>query len=178
MSGFSHMSDDQDGWHVYVDNRVYGPFDGGALIEFFKEGRLTANSLMCPAATGPFRPAAEWSHYDRWTRPHHSSRQSDLTQPDTRTLIDPTVYLVMAEIRSPHGMAFLQTLQSIGPVERVSNTIWLVRSRLDAATVKAALSATLSQQDRLLITQVDQDRLGTVNLGQSVDERIAALFKH
>jgi len=62
-----------------------------------------------------------------------------------------TVFVVMAEIRSENGMAFLQTLQSSGTAQRIGDSVWLLRSGTSVEQLRNRLSQTLTRDDRLFI---------------------------
>jgi len=62
-----------------------------------------------------------------------------------------TVFVVMAEIRSENGMAFLQTLQSSGTAQRIGDSVWLLRSGTSVEQLRNRLSQILTRDDRLFI---------------------------
>ena len=83
-----------------------------------------------------------------------------------------SVFLVMAEINSEGTMGFLQTLQKYGQAERLSNTIWLLRSQASVEQLRNALSQTLNGQDRLFLLDSRENKPAWFNTGADLDHRI------
>lgn len=177
MSQLPQTPNTPQSWYVYVDGQVYGPFDDPRMTEFFDEGRLNAGSVLSPDASGPFRPATHWPSYESWTRPRSETPVPTPTKPQAQSGAATHVLLVLAEIRSSMGMSFLQTLQSLGTVERVSNTVWLTQTGLSAAHAKSVLSTSLTAQDRLFIADVTDQKPESINLGASLDAALDQFFR-
>lgn len=86
------------------------------------------------------------------------------------------VFLIMAEIRSSGEMAFLQTIQNFGQVERIGDTVWLVRTSNAVEQIRNTLSQTLDQQDRLFILDSNTGKTAWFNIGADLDHRIRELW--
>jgi len=43
--------------------------------------------------------------------------------------------MIMAEIKSGRGMNFLQNLQSLGPTQRLGNSVWILQAQTQAKTL-------------------------------------------
>ena len=86
------------------------------------------------------------------------------------------IFTIMAEIRSGDTMAFLQTLQSFGRVERIGETLWALRSIATAEQLRNALSSTLGRQDRMFIVDSVSNRTAWFNIGADLDKRIRNLW--
>ena len=87
-----------------------------------------------------------------------------------------TVFVVMAEIRSENGMAFLQTLQSSGTAQRIGDSVWLLRSGTSVEQLRNRLSQTLTRDDRLFILDSFQNETAWFNIGSDMDVRIRELW--
>jgi len=83
----------------------------------------------------------------------------------------------MAEINSEGTMGFLQSLQKFGQAERLSNTIWLLRSQASVEQLRNALSQTLNSQDRLFIMDSSDSKPAWFNIGADLDHRIRDLWQ-
>jgi len=86
------------------------------------------------------------------------------------------VFTIMAEIRSGDTMAFLQTLQSFGRVERIGETLWALRGLTTVEQLRNALSSTLGRQDRMFIVDSVSNRTAWFNIGADLDKRIRDLW--
>ena len=115
----------------------------------------------------------------------HQSAQSLTRQPaqaaqttasHQATTVQPTVFLIMAEISSENGMRFLQALQSFGSAQRIGDTVWLVRAASDIDNLRNALANTLTRQDRLFIMDSFNNRTSWFNIGADMDNRIKELW--
>ena len=87
-----------------------------------------------------------------------------------------TVFVVMAEIRSENGMAFLQTLQSSGTAQRIGDSVWLLRSGTSVEQLRNRLSQILTRDDRLFILDSFQNETAWFNIGSDMDVRIRELW--
>ena len=153
-------------WYVQVDGTAYGPFDDATLMGFMTEGRVTAQSFLRSGTQGAFRQLTTYPGLMR-----------ALPQAEATPQPAETVSLVMAEIRSGRSMGFLQTLQSLGQVQRIGDTTWLLRARASADDVCSVLSAPLGPEDRLFVVDAGASARASFNLGQSVDRAVAELFE-
>ncbi len=153
-------------WYVQVDGTAYGPFDDATLAGFMSEGRVTAQSFLRSGNQGDFRQVTTYP-----------ALMEFLSKPESEAQAKITVSLVMAEIRSGRSMAFLQTLQSLGQVQRIGDTTWLLRAHAQPDAICSVLSAPLGPEDRLFVVDAGSSARATFNLGQSVDRAVAELFE-
>lgn len=87
-----------------------------------------------------------------------------------------TVFIVMAEIRSQNGMAFLQALQNEGTAQRIGDSVWLLRSGTSVEQLRNRLSQTLTREDRLFLLDSFQNETAWFNIGSDMDVRIRELW--
>jgi hypothetical protein len=87
------------------------------------------------------------------------------------------VFLIMAEINSDGAMTFLQALQSFGKAERISNTVWLLRTSIAVEQLRNSLSQSLNRQDRLFILDSKANKTAWFNIGADLDHRIRDLWQ-
>ena len=150
-------------WYVRVDDTDYGPFDDATLLGYLREGRVTAQSLVRHGMQGPYRQVSTIPALAAHTAP---------AQPAA----DVRACLVMGEIRSGRSMLFLQSLQTLGDVQRVGDALWLVRAPGGPQAIMAALSAPLGGEDRVFVVDAEGAAHAGFNLGSSVDSRLAPLL--
>jgi hypothetical protein len=86
------------------------------------------------------------------------------------------IYMIMAEIKSDRAMSFLQTVQKFGVPQRVSDTVWLLRSAKTADEMRNTLSQTLTNEDRLFILDSTNNKTAWFNIGADLDHRIRELW--
>ena len=153
-------------WYVRVDDSVYGPFDDATLRDYMREGRVTAQSFISQDVRGEFRQVA--------TYPAMMLAIGESPAAASQALAP---RLIMAEIRSGRSLQFLQLLQTLGPSQRVGDSVWVLSSALDAAALCDVLSRPLGQQDRMMVLDAKDAPRASFNLGQSVDERLAEMFR-
>ncbi|MGB6231428.1 MAG: DUF4339 domain-containing protein [Litorimonas sp.] len=155
----------ENAWYVSVDGQTYGPFDDTALWSFVREGRVTAQSNVSRTPTGPFAPALSRAEIAHW---FGARRVAAPVAP-------PSLLLVMADLRSSQSIAFLQTLQAMGTVERVGEAVWLLQTRDGVEHARSVLVPTLSAIDGLVILDATQADIATANLGDAAVARIDAM---
>ena len=90
--------------------------------------------------------------------------------------VDKTVFIVMAEIRSNHGMQFLQALQQNGIAQRIGDSVWLLKSQASVEQLRNSLSQTLTKDDRLFLLDSFKNQTAWFNIGSDMDARIRDLW--
>lgn len=87
-----------------------------------------------------------------------------------------TVFIVMAEIRSENGMAFLQALQGFGVAQRIGDAVWLLKSETSVEQLRNSLSQTLTGDDRLFLLDSFANKTAWFNIGTNMDTKIRELW--
>lgn len=192
MTGFA-----DDLWYVLVDNQSYGPYSAADMMNFVGEGRIIAESLISAHPQTGFLPAAQTPAFQVWMSramgadTHHAQSQSSsapqntpvhthyrqpnaATQPQGRP---DKLFLVMAEIDPQTGMNFLRALQSFGHVQRIGDTVWLLKATQDLQEIKSSLGVTLSKRDRLFIHDCFSNQQAWENIGADLDTRIRQIWQ-
>jgi hypothetical protein len=82
----------------------------------------------------------------------------------------------MGEIRAGRGMAFLQSLQSLGQVLRVGDTLWILKSRATVDQVRDILGQPLGPTDRLFVLDSFENETAWFNLSPNMDAQIAQMW--
>ena len=160
-------------WYIQVDGQAYGPFDDRTLWSYMIEGRVSAQSLISQSANTGYRLVSSDPGLMNWL-----AQATDTQSPQKPTEnIPPTVFMIMAEIRSGRGMNFLQSLQSLGPTQRLGGAVWILRARTKAKTLRDVLSQPLGPDDRLFILDSFANETAWFNLSPEMDTQIAQLWK-
>ena len=171
MSSGNHPDQAQRQWFVQVDGQAYGPFEDSTLWEYMVEGRVSPQSLISQTANTGYRLVSSDPSLMNWI----AQAKGQLAEtPDVSH--DQTVFMIMAEIKSGRGMNFLQTLQSLGPTQRLGSTVWVLQARAEAEMLRDVLSQPLGADDRLFVLDSFANKTAWFNLSSEMDAQIAQLW--
>ncbi|GGX59792.1 hypothetical protein GCM10011309_06990 [Litorimonas cladophorae] len=162
---------DQRQWFIQVEGQAYGPFEDRTLWQYMNEGRVSAQSLISKAPNTGYLPVSADPSLMNWLAQIPAAAPAE---PEKDAA--PTVFMIMGEIRSGRGMDFMQTLQSLGPTQRLGSTVWLLQTRTDAETLRDILSQPLSSNDRLFVLDSFANQTAWFNLSPEMDTQIPALW--
>jgi hypothetical protein len=158
-------------WFIQVDGQAYGPFDDKTLWSYMVEGRVNAQSLISQTANMGYRPVAADPSLMNWLE----QAVAPLAKPP-KPEAPLTVFMIMAEIKSGRGMNFLQNLQSLGPTQRLGNTVWILQAQTQAKTLRDVLSQPLGPEDRLFVLDSFANETAWFNLSPEMDAQIAQFW--
>ena len=158
-------------WFIQVDGQAYGPFDDRTLWDYMVEGRVSSQSLISQTANTGYRPVSADPGLMNWL-----AQAIDKPVPQADPQAPPTVFMIMAEIKSGSGMNFLQTLQTLGPTQRLGSAVWILQARAEAETLRNILSQPLGADDRLFILDSFANKTAWFNLSSEMDAQIAQLW--
>ena len=163
-------------WFIQVADQAYGPFDDKTLWDYMVEGRVSAQSLISQTANTGFRLVSSNPGLMNWlaqaTEPPLVEQPIEAPQPQ----LSPTVFMIMAEIKSGGGMNFLKSLQTLGPTQRLGSTVWVLQARAQAETLRDILSQPLGANDRLFVLDSFANKTAWFNLSPEMDAQIAQLW--
>lgn len=158
-------------WFIQVDGQAYGPFDDKTLWEYMIEGRVSAQSLVSQTANTGYRLVSADPGLMNWL-----AQATQQPVAASATQLAPSVFMIMAEIKSGQGMNFLQTLQGLGPTQRLGSTVWILQARAGAETLRDVLSQPLGAEDRLFVLDSFANKTAWFNLSSEMDDQIAELW--
>lgn len=176
MSSGIDPSQIQRQWFIQVDGQAYGPFDDRTLWDYMVEGRVSAQSLISQTANSGYRPLSANPGLMNWLS-QATGQPGTPAQTDIKPDIRPTVFMIMAEIKSGGGMNFLQTLQTLGPTQRLGSTVWVLQARAEADMLRDILSQPLGADDRLFVLDSFANKTAWFNLSPEMDAQIAQLWQ-
>lgn len=171
MNSESDQSQSTRQWFIQVDGQAYGPFDDKTLWSYMIEGRVSAQSLISQTANTGYRPVSADPGLMNWL-----SQATETPEKISEPEANPTVFMIMAEIRSGRGMNFLQSLQSLGSTQRLGGSVWILQARTNAETLRDILSQPLSADDRLFVLDSFANETAWFNLSPEMDDQIAQLW--
>ncbi len=162
-------------WFIQVDGQAYGPFDDRTLWQYMNEGRVSAQSLISQAPNTGYRLVSADPSLMGWlAQVPNKAPASPEPKPEAKAAF--TVFMIMGEIRSGRGMEFMQTLQSLGPTQRLGSTVWLLKAQTTVQTLRDILSQPLSADDRLFVLDSFANETAWFNLSPEMDTQIANLW--
>lgn len=188
------MSNVHDAWYVQLEGQVYGPYTHALMTDYVHEGRIVESSLITADPAQGFVEAKRYAQFAEWGQAQVQLQaqlaagaelytpQLTSTAPVVQTHMQnqaaahPTVFTIMAEIRSGQSMGFLQALQNFGPAQRIGDTVWIVKSATNATALRNALSQQLTREDRLFIVDSFANETAWFNIGADMDSRIRDLW--
>lgn len=174
-SGHTHPQTPRQ-WYVQVDAQAYGPFDDQTLWSYMVEGRVSAQSLISQSPNTHYRPVSADPNLMDWLNQATTTQPTHVPEPEQAPVAAPTVFMIMAEIKSGRGMNFLQTLQGIGSTQRLGETVWVLQARTTAETLRDILSQPLGANDRLFVLDSFANETAWFNLSKEMDNLIPQLW--
>lgn len=171
MSSGNDQTGVQRQWFIQVGGQAYGPFDDKTLWSYMLEGRVGPQSLISHNANMGYRLVSSDPGLMNWVA------QAQRQPPQATTAEHATtVFMIMAELKSGRGMNFLQSLQNLGPTQRLGNSVWALQARTTADILCEILSQPLGAEDRLFILDSFANKTAWFNLSPEMDEQIANLW--
>ena len=177
--GSSGMDDDEEyaidpppipsvKWRIQVGDKLYGPYPRSRLIEFLKEGRVVASTLLgCGADTEYVR--ADKHPQLRWD--FNANRKRKFGEPRLdpgETEVPVCNYFIAARLMSSNE-AFEKQLREAGKMTRAAGDMWVVRSRLTVQQIRNKLTSIMRPHEHFVIVNATKDRLAWFNLGVEND---------
>jgi len=142
-----------------------------------QNGRVNAQSLISQYPNTGYHPVSAEPGLMNWLAQVPQSQQPQMklaTQPRPQAV--QTVFMVMAEIRSGRAMEFLQMLQGLGDVERIGDSVWILKARASSEDIRNILCQPLGSDDRLFIMDSFANETAWFNLGAQMDSRVRELW--
>ncbi|MGB3456166.1 MAG: hypothetical protein WBG08_04780 [Litorimonas sp.] len=162
---------DSRAWYVKTEGTVYGPFDDRTVWTYVQEGRVTAHSLLSLRPDGGYLPARDWLEIAHWfTLPAtHAENSSSAMTPKVEPALPLRLSMVVADIKSGRLSLFIHALETVGEVQSLSTSTWLVETSLDPESIRAVLGPTLSVKDKLLVLDATHAETASYNYGADTE---------
>jgi hypothetical protein len=155
---------DDRSWYVRAQDTVYGPFDDKTVWTYVQEGRVTAQSSLSLRPDGGYMAARDWLEIAHW----FTVPSMETAEPTPEPVVEPIetmLALVVADIQSGRTAIFTQAMESIGAIQPLSNSAWLLEATLSPENIRSILGPTLSVSDRLLVLDATHADVATYNFG-------------
>lgn len=155
-------------WRVRINDQEYGPYTRSRLIEFLKEGRVSAHTMLCCGSDTEFMRADE-----------HPQLRWDFSTPRKRRFGEPKLeageteppvcnYFIAGRLVSD-AAGFERMLKSCGRSSKIAGDMWVLRSRLTVHQIRHRLASLLKGHDQFVVVNATRDRLAWYNIGVEAD---------
>jgi hypothetical protein len=158
-------------WRVKINDKEYGPYSRSRLIDFLKEGRVTASTFLCCGNDTDYHRAD-----------HHPNLRWDFKGPRKRKFGDPKLapgesvvpvsnYFIAARLVAGNDR-FEKVLREAGKMTRASGDMWVLRSRLTVQQLRNQLTMIMRPHEHFIIVNASKDRLAWFNIGVENDVNV------
>jgi iron-sulfur cluster repair protein YtfE (RIC family) len=138
------------------------------LIDFLKEGRVGAATLLCCGNDSEFVRADRHANL-RWDfSPARKRRFGEVKLQAGETEVSICNYVIAARLH-PTNAAFQHTLMESGKIARCEGDVWVLRSKLTVQQLRQKLSMVMHKDEQVVIVNASKDRLAWINLGPESD---------
>lgn len=179
------MADDDDGvppppiasvkWRIKVGEAEYGPYPRSRLIDFLKEGRVVAGTMLCCGADTEFVRADKHPNL-RWDfSPARKRKFGDPKLDPGETEVPVCNYFIAARLMSSNE-AFEKQLREAGKMTRAAGDMWVLRSRLTVQQIRNKLTSVMKPHEHFVIVNASKDRLAWFNLGVENDVAVRGVW--
>lgn len=162
-------------WRIMVGDKTYGPYPRTRVIEFLKEGRVTASTMLSCGQDPHFLRADS-----------HPNLRWDFKAPRRRKFGDPRLdpgetevpvcnYLIAARLTGSNDK-FEKALRDSGKMNRAAGDIWVLRSRHTIQSIRNQLTNAMKPHESFVIVNATKDRLAWYNIGVEADIAVRGVW--
>jgi hypothetical protein len=155
-------------WRIKVGEAEYGPYPRSRLLDFLKEGRVVAHSLLACGTDTEFHRADK-----------HPNLRWDFVGPRKRKFGEPRLdpgesehpvcnYFIAGRLVVSAG-EFERLLVECGKMARVSGDMWALRSRMTVQQIRNRLASVTKPHETFVVVNATRDRLAWFNIGVEHD---------
>jgi hypothetical protein len=160
-------------WRVKVDGTVYGPYPRTRLIEFLREGRISAHTeLSCGADTQYHRADAHPNLRWNFDNTVENVSRAEESGSDASGVCN---FSVTAHLLS-NTAAFENVLNRVGKFSRAGQSVWVLRSTITLPQLRNRLSAVLGKDENFTLVNATEGRIAWFNLGIEHDTAIRSVW--
>ncbi|MFC7291696.1 hypothetical protein [Hirschia litorea] len=163
-------------WRVQVDGTVYGPYPRSRLIDFLREGRVSASTMLACGSDNAFYRADEHPNI-RWNFHGNTENTSRANEANANDAEAPQLcnYFISGKLVSEH-YNFELVLNRAGKFARAGSNMWVLRSRITLPQLRNQLSAVMGKDDQFVIVNASKGRLAWFNLGAEPDIAVRGVW--
>lgn len=163
-------------WRVQVDGTVYGPYPRSRLIDFLREGRVNAHTMLACGSDTDFHRADEHPNI-RWNFAGNTENTSRADEENSNADQAPEVcnYFISGRVLTDQHV-FEQELSKAGKFARAGSDMWVLRSAVTLPQIRNKLSAVLGKDEQFVIVNATKGRLAWFNLGAEPDVAVRSVW--
>ncbi len=162
-------------WRIKIGDKEYGPYPRSRLIDFLKEGRVTAATFLCCGTDADYHRAD-----------HHPNLRWDFKAPRKRKFGDPKLdagetevpvcnYFIAARLLSGNDR-FERVLRDAGKMTRAAGDMWVLRSKQTVQQLRNQLTLAMKPHESFVIVNASKDRLAWYNIGVEADISVRGVW--
>ncbi|MDZ4759719.1 MAG: GYF domain-containing protein [Alphaproteobacteria bacterium] len=163
-------------WRIRVNDQDYGPYPRARLIDFLKEGRVAAGTLLCCGSDAEFLPAEKHPNL-RWdfNAPPRKRRFGEVKLEPGESEVPVCNYFIAAHLLASNE-SFERVLRDSGKFTRAAGDMWILRSRLTVQQLRNQLSMIMKPREQFVVVNASKDRLAWFNLGAENDIAVRGVW--
>ncbi len=154
-------------WRVKIGDTEYGPYPRSRLIDFLKEGRVTASSFLCCGNDTDYHRADHHPNL-RWDFKTRRRKFGEPKLDPGESEVPVCNYFIAARLMAGNER-FERVLREAGKMSRAAGDMWVLRSRLTIQQLRNNLTLIMKQHEHFIIVNASKDRLAWFNIGVEND---------
>jgi len=162
-------------WHVKIGDQEYGPYPRSRLIDFLKEGRVTAATFLRCGSDADYHRAD-----------HHPQLRWNFNAPRKRKFGDPKLepgetevpvcnYFIAARLTGGNER-FEKVLRDCGKMSRAAGDMWVLRSKQTVQQLRNQLTLIMKPHESFVLVNASKDRLAWFNIGVENDIAVRGVW--
>jgi hypothetical protein len=162
-------------WRVKIGDVEYGPYPRSRLLDFLREGRVTASTFLCCGTDADYHRAD-----------HHPNLRWDFKAPRKRKFGDPKLeagetevpvcnYFIAARLLAGNER-FEKVLRDAGKMSRAAGDMWVLRSKQTVHQLRNQLTMIMKPHEHFIIVNASKDRLAWFNIGVEADIGVRSVW--
>ena len=162
-------------WHVKIGDQEYGPYPRSRLIDFLKEGRVTAATFLRCGSDADYHRAD-----------HHPQLRWNFNAPRKRKFGDPKLepgetevpvcnYFIAAR-QTGGNERFEKVLRDCGKMSRAAGDMWVLRSKQTVQQLRNQLTLIMKPHESFVLVNASKDRLAWFNIGVENDIAVRGVW--
>lgn len=154
-------------WRIKIGEVVYGPYTRSRLVEFLKEGRVLASTLIAIGDDDVFVRADRHANL-RWDFSTSRKRKFGEPKVDGENEARVSNYFVSARLTAD-AEAVEHVLAECGKFAKIAGDMWVLRSTYSIQGLRSRILPVLRPNEQIVIVNATKDRLAWCNLGLQGD---------
>lgn len=156
-------------WRVKVDETIYGPYTLGQMMSFVSEGRVANHTLVSRGDEYNFIEAPEFPPLKTALKVKSKGEIATSQEGEAGN------FLIVAQMEGA-TRPVTSALNSVGRFAEAAPGIYILRSTVRIARIRALMDAVCGEKDRIVIVDATHGRLAWLGLGPETDTHIRSVW--